>query len=48
MRNKKRKRKINKCELHRLQVERAKLEEWIKQSHARSIIEFEGRDTAGT
>jgi len=38
--------KYNK-ELYKLQVELCKLQEWVKQSGARVVIVFEGRDTAG-
>jgi polyphosphate kinase 2 len=34
-------------ELFRLQIELCKLQEWVKQSGARAIVLFEGRDAAG-
>src|SRR4026209_2234832 len=40
-------RKVYERELHKLQVELCHLQEWVKQSGARIIILFEGRDAAG-
>ncbi|MCC6777136.1 MAG: polyphosphate kinase 2 [Hyphomicrobiales bacterium] len=41
------KRKAYEKELRKLQVELCHLQEWVKQSGARIIIVFEGRDAAG-
>src|SRR5438094_7437325 len=41
------KRKVYERELHKLQVELCHLQEWVKQTGARIIILFEGRDAAG-
>ena len=41
------KRKAFEREMYRLQVELCKLQEWIKQSGAKIIVVFEGRDAAG-
>ena len=40
-------RKVYERELHKLQVELCHLQEWVKQTGARIIILFEGRDAAG-
>src|SRR4249920_943895 len=40
-------RKVYERELHKLQVELCHLQEWVKQTEARIIILFEGRDAAG-
>src|ERR1700758_3732626 len=45
--NSKMKRKPYEKELHTLQVELCHLQEWVKQTGARIIILFEGRDAAG-
>jgi polyphosphate kinase len=45
--NGKLKRKIYEKELHKFQVELCHLQDWIKDSGARVIIVFEGRDAAG-
>jgi polyphosphate kinase 2 (PPK2 family) len=34
-------------ELHKLQVELCRLQDWVKETGARIIILFEGRDAAG-
>ncbi|WP_299296569.1 polyphosphate kinase 2 [uncultured Mobiluncus sp.] len=39
--------KIYETELYRLQTELAKLQRWVKQTGARIVIIFEGRDAAG-
>jgi polyphosphate kinase 2 (PPK2 family) len=41
------KRKVYERELHKLQVELCHLQDWVKQTGARIIILFEGRDAAG-
>src|SRR5512133_2080681 len=41
------KRKVYERELHKLQVELCHLQGWVKQTGARIIILFEGRDAAG-
>jgi polyphosphate kinase len=41
------KRKVYERELHKLQVELCHLQAWVKQTGARIIILFEGRDAAG-
>ena len=41
------KRKVYERELHKLQVELCHLQEWVKETGARIIILFEGRDAAG-
>src|SRR5690349_2708302 len=41
------KRKAYEKELHKLQVDLCHLQEWVKESGARIIIVFEGRDAAG-
>ena len=45
--NGKLKRKIYEKELHKLQVELCQLQNWVKETGARIIILFEGRDAAG-
>jgi len=45
--NGKMKRKLYEKELRKLQVELCRVQDWIKQSGARVIIVFEGRDAAG-
>ena len=45
--NGKMKRKAYEKELHKLQVELCQLQEWVKETGARIIILFEGRDAAG-
>lgn len=45
--NEKMKRKDYKKELHKLQIELCRLQDWVKSSGARIIIVFEGRDAAG-
>jgi polyphosphate kinase len=45
--NGKLKRKIYERELHKLQVELCHLQDWVKDTGARIIIVFEGRDAAG-
>src|SRR5215831_6910581 len=45
--NGKMKRKVYEKELHRLQVELCRLQEWVKETGERIIILFEGRDAAG-
>jgi polyphosphate kinase len=45
--NGKMKRKSYEKELHKLQVQLCHLQEWVKQTGARVIIVFEGRDAAG-
>jgi polyphosphate kinase len=45
--NGKMKRKTYEKELHKLQVELCHLQEWVKQTGARVIVVFEGRDAAG-
>jgi polyphosphate kinase 2 len=39
--------KLYNPELYRLQAELVKLQEWVRQEHARVVIVFEGRDAAG-
>ena len=41
------KRKIYEKELHKLQVELCRLQDWVKETGERIIILFEGRDAAG-
>src|ERR1700675_2948399 len=41
------KRKVYEKELHKLQVELCRLQDWVKAEGARAIIVFEGRDAAG-
>ena len=41
------KRKVYEKELHELQVELCRLQDWIKAEGARAIVVFEGRDAAG-
>jgi polyphosphate kinase 2 (PPK2 family) len=41
------KRKIYEKELHKLQVELCRLQDWVKAEGARAIVVFEGRDAAG-
>lgn len=41
------KRKSYDRELHALQIELLKLQEWVKAAHERVVIVFEGRDAAG-
>jgi polyphosphate kinase 2 len=45
--NAKMKRKAYEKELHKLQVELCYLQEWVKETGARIILVFEGRDAAG-
>jgi polyphosphate kinase 2 len=45
--NDKMKRKVYEKELHKLQVELCRLQEWVKATGARTIILLEGRDAAG-
>ena len=45
--NGKMKRKVYEKELQKLQVELCRLQEWVKETGARIIILFEGRDAAG-
>ena len=46
-RHKRMKRAIYEKELHKLQVELCRLQEWVKDKGLRVIIAFEGRDAAG-
>ena len=41
------KRKLYEQELHKLQIELCRLQEWVKATGAKIIIVFEGRDAAG-
>ena len=41
------KQKVFEKELHKLQVELCRLQDWVKETGARIIILFEGRDAAG-
>src|SRR6059058_2528154 len=41
------KRKAYERELHKLQVELCHLQDWVKETGARIIVLFEGRDAAG-
>ncbi|MGB6733535.1 MAG: polyphosphate kinase 2, partial [Xanthobacteraceae bacterium] len=41
------KRKTYEKELHKLQVELCRLQDWVKTKGLKVIIVFEGRDTAG-
>jgi polyphosphate kinase 2 len=41
------KRKVYEKELHKLQVELCRLQDWVKETGERIIILFEGRDAAG-
>ena len=45
--NGKMKRKVYEKELHKLQVELCRLQDWVKDTGERIIILFEGRDAAG-
>ena len=45
--NGKMKRKVYEKDLHQLQVELCRLQDWVKETGARIIILFEGRDAAG-
>jgi polyphosphate kinase 2 len=45
--NGKMKRKVYEKELHQLQVELCRLQDWVRETGARIIILFEGRDAAG-
>src|SRR6516165_5852477 len=45
--NGKMKRKAYEKELHKLQVELCRLQDWVKETGERIIILFEGRDAAG-
>src|SRR3974390_1591775 len=45
--NGKMKQKVYEKELHKLQVELCRLQDWVKETGARIIILFEGRDAAG-
>ena len=45
--NGKLKRKVYEKELHKLQVELCHLQAWVRDTGARVIIVFEGRDAAG-
>jgi polyphosphate kinase len=45
--NGKMKRKVYEKELHKLQVQLCQLQDWVKETGARIIILFEGRDAAG-
>ena len=45
--NGKMKRKVYEKELHKLQVELCRLQDWVKETGERIIILFEGRDAAG-
>ena len=45
--HKKMKRKVYEKELHKLQVELCRLQDWVKEKGLRVIILFEGRDAAG-
>ena len=40
-------RKTYEAELHRLQIELVKLQEWVKREGLRVVVVFEGRDAAG-
>ena len=44
---KKLKKKVYEEELAKLQLELVKLQDWIKESGARIVVVFEGRDAAG-
>jgi len=41
------KQKVFEKELHKLQVDLCRLQDWVKETGARIIILFEGRDAAG-
>ncbi len=41
------KRKVYKAELRKLQIELVKLQDWVKETGARIVVVFEGRDAAG-
>ncbi|USX56621.1 polyphosphate kinase 2 [Lentzea sp. HUAS12] len=41
------KREVYEEELYRLQIELVKLQEWVRESGARLVVVFEGRDAAG-
>jgi polyphosphate kinase 2 (PPK2 family) len=45
--NGKMKQKVFEKELHKLQVDLCRLQDWVKETGARIIILFEGRDAAG-
>ena len=45
--NGKMQRKVYEKELHKLQVELCRLQDWVKETGERIIILFEGRDAAG-
>ena len=45
--DRKMKQKVYEKELHKLQVELCRLQDWVKETGARIIILFEGRDAAG-
>jgi polyphosphate kinase len=45
--NGKMKRKVYEKEMHKLQVELCRLQDWVKETGGRIIILFEGRDAAG-
>ena len=45
--NGKMKPKVYEKELHKLQVELCRLQDWVKETGERIIILFEGRDAAG-
>src|SRR5436305_12920273 len=45
--NGKMKRKVYEKELHKLQVDLCHLQDWVKETGARIILVFEGRDAAG-
>ena len=45
--NGKMKRRVYEKELHKLQVELCRLQDWVKDTGERIIILFEGRDAAG-
>src|SRR5215472_12237711 len=45
--NGKLKRKVYEKELRKLQVELCRLQDWVKETGAKIIILFEGRDAAG-
>src|SRR5215469_11469540 len=45
--SKKMKRKEYEKQLHKLQVELCRLQDWVKAEGARVIVVFEGRDAAG-
>jgi polyphosphate kinase 2 len=45
--NRKMKRKVYEAELHKLQVQLCRLQEWVRHTGARMIIVLEGRDASG-